>query len=65
MDKDLIRCPYCNYESDESNFPDLFYQDLNNSPEVNKQYRLLEDMWANGFNIVTCGSCGQVFIQKL
>lgn len=65
MNERYLKCPYCSYESDESNFPDLFYEDLNNSPEVNKQYRLLEDIWTNGFNIVTCGNCGQVFIQKL
>ena len=65
MHERYLKCPYCSYESEDCDFPDLFYQDLNNSSGVNKQYILLQDIQTNGFNIVTCGNCGQVFIQKL
>ena len=63
MDND-IKCPYCNYENEDCNFPDLFYPDSNFSKELNKQAKLLEELQDHGYNIVTCGNCGQVFITK-
>ena len=61
---DLI-CPYCKYTNEESNFPDLFYEDLNNDLWIKQQYQHLKELQAIGYNIVTCGDCGQVFIVKL
>lgn len=60
-----LKCPHCGYTGDECNFPDLFYRDITNTKEINKQVDLLYELNSNGFNIVTCGDCGQVFIQKL
>lgn len=65
MKERFLKCPYCNYESDECDFPDLFYEDSNNSPELNRQWEMAEEIWALGYNIVTCGQCGKVFIQRL
>lgn len=60
-----ITCPYCGFTSDECDFPDLFYPDSNNTAELNKQLELLEEIQKLGFNVVTCGDCGQVFIQEI
>ena len=60
-----LKCPYCNTISDSCNFPDLFYIDDDNTPALNEQYALLQQLWNKGYNIVTCGDCGQVFIQEL
>lgn len=65
LNGELLRCPYCGYTGELCNFPDLFWEDCDNTKEINKQYELLEQMWDKGFNIVTCGDCGQVFIHKL
>ena len=62
---DGLKCPYCGYIEEESNFPDLFYKDINNTSELNNQYKLLLELNEVNFNIVTCGMCGQVFIQKI
>ena len=59
-----LTCPYCNYKGDYCDFPDLFYTDSNNTPARDEQYKLLQQLWTKGFNIVTCGECGQVFIHK-
>lgn len=62
MDKnDELKCPYCGFEDDVSNFPDLFYEGC----EYPKQYKLQRELQEKGCNIVTCGMCGDVFIQKL
>lgn len=61
---DLI-CPYCKHINEESNFPDLFYEDSSNDLYLKQQYQNLKELQAIGYNIVTCGDCGQVFIQKL
>lgn len=58
------KCPHCGYEDDYCNFPDLFYPDKNNSKEINRQLNLLQKMQDYGFNIVTCGMCGNVFIVR-
>ena len=59
-----LTCPYCNYKGDYCDFPDLFYTDMNNTPELDEQYTLLRELWSKGYNIVTCGNCGQVFIHR-
>lgn len=60
-----LTCPYCNYKGEYCNFPDLFYTDTSNTPEINEQYGLLQELWTKGYNIVTCGDCGSVFIHKI
>lgn len=64
MFNDLI-CPYCGYESDPCDFPDLFYNDYDVTCEMKKQLDLLIDLQELGYNIVTCGQCGQVFIHEI
>lgn len=59
-----ITCPYCGYTGDACNFPDLFYRDITNTEEINAQVDLLYDMNEHGFNIVTCGDCGRMFIHR-
>ena len=61
MNKDDLKCLYCDFENDISNFPDLFYDGC----EYPEQYKLLQELQDVGYNIVTCGACGYVFIQKL
>lgn len=61
---DDLRCPYCGYESDPCDFPDLFYYDCNMSSGLQEQLELLQRLQQKGFNIVTCGNCGGVFIHE-
>ena len=65
MENADIICPYCKYYSEVSNFPDLFYEDLSNDLYIKQQLQSLRELQSLGYNIVTCGDCGQVFIQKL
>jgi hypothetical protein len=60
---DLV-CPYCECIADESNFPDLFYGDTDDL-HFKQQLQNLKELQKLGYNVVTCGECGQVFIQKL
>lgn len=60
-----LTCPYCGFTSDECDFPDLFYTDYDVTYEMKKQLELLIALQELGYNIVTCGDCGQVFIQDL
>lgn len=60
-----LRCPYCGYESDFCDFPDLFYDDYDVTCEMKKQLDLLIALQELGYNIVTCGQCGQVFIHEI
>lgn len=62
INKNEIKCPYCNYTNEECNFPDLFYEGC---PNLKEQYKLLQGLWTLGYNIVTCGECGQVIIVKI
>ena len=64
MKHDNLICPYCNYTDEPSLFPDLFYSDMDNTPALDEQYKLLRQLWTKGYNIVTCGECGQVFIHE-
>lgn len=59
--QDDLTCPHCNYSSEYCNFPDLFYS---GGGECKNQYALLMEMQQKGFNIVTCGMCGEVLIHK-
>ena len=65
MENTDIICPYCKYYNEVSNFPDLFYEDLSNDLYIKQQLQNLKEIQTLGYNIVTCGDCGQVFIQKL
>lgn len=56
-------CPYCHGKFDYCDCPDLFVDGDSSSPD--EQVKLLEELWTHGFNIVTCGSCGGVFIHKI
>ena len=62
---ELLKCPYCERYMEFADCPDLFYEDSNNSKVINEQYELLQELQSKGFNIVTCGHCGQVFIHKI
>ena len=56
----IIKCPYCGYESEECDYPDLFYS---GDDSIEEQYKRLQELQAIGYNIVTCGMCGGVIIQ--
>lgn len=59
-----LTCPYCNRGGGYSDFPDFITDDMNNTDGEDEQYNLLKELWSKGFNIVTCGDCGQVFIHR-
>lgn len=60
-----LTCPYCGFTSDECDFPDLFYDDYDVTCEMKRQLELLTALQELGYNVVTCGDCGQVFIQEI
>ena len=62
---ECLKCPYCEHYQDYSDCPDLFQKFLDNSKAINEQYDLLLELNDNGFNIVKCNYCGQVFIHKV
>lgn len=62
---ECLKCPHCEHYQEFCDCPDLFYSDTSNSKEINNQLKLLEEMHTKGFNVVTCGHCGQVFIHKI
>lgn len=51
--------------TDEQDFLDLFYDDYDVTYEMKKQFKLLTALQELGYNIVTCGDCGRVFIQDI
>lgn len=61
---DILKCPHCEHYQEFCDCPDLFYPDINNSKDMRNQLKLLEEMQTKGFNVVTCGHCGQVFIHR-
>ena len=61
MSKDDLKCPHCGFEDEICNFPDLFYEGC----KYPEQFKLIEELQSKGYNIVTCGMCEDVFIQKL
>lgn len=62
---ELLKCPHCGLYQEFCNFPDLFYSDASNSKDINEQLKLLEELQTKGFNVVSCGHCGQVFIHRI
>lgn len=62
---DNLTCPYCKYSDDKCNFPDFFVEDDNTSPEIRNQNFLLKGIQSCGYNVVTCGMCGQVFLHEI
>ncbi|MCD7779995.1 MAG: hypothetical protein LUH05_04915 [Candidatus Gastranaerophilales bacterium] len=52
-----IKCPFCGYTDEECYFPDLYIEDK-------KQHKLLQELQKLGYNLVTCGMCGEVIITK-
>lgn len=61
----MLTCPYCKYKGDECDFPDFFYIDCESKKPIVRQYKMLLEIQKKGYNIVNCGMCGDVFIQKL
>lgn len=60
--EDLLKCPHCKSILDYGDCPDLFASE--EEELLIKQENLLHEMWKAGYNVVTCGNCGQVFIHK-
>lgn len=65
MYEKYLQCPHCGELQEECNCPDLFYPDIRNTKEINQQLKLQTEIQSLGYNIITCGNCGLVFIQKL
>lgn len=59
---EYLECPVCGYINDHCYFPDLFVAET--SPKMQEQEKLLVEMQEAGYNIVTCGECGNVFIYR-
>lgn len=55
------KCPYCKFEGEDCDFPDFFYTDCG----YQEQYNILQEIQDEGYNIVNCGNCGDVFLTKL
>lgn len=60
-----LQCPYCGMTGDFCDFPDFIIDDCDNTKGEKEQYKLLEKLWSKGFNVVTCGDCGYVFIHTI
>lgn len=58
-----LTCPYCGHNSDPCDFPDWLWADgdVELYPE---QYQILLEIQAVGFNAVTCGQCGSMFLHR-
>ena len=65
MNENEVICPYCKAVGEYCDFPDLFYSDMVNSKELNDQLEYLVDIQELGYSVVTCHTCGQVFICKM
>ena len=61
----MLKCPYCGFDGEECDFPDLFYTDCESQKEIIEQEKLLNEIQSHKLNIVTCGMCGDVFIHKI
>jgi len=57
-----VLCPHCGTLAEKSDCPDLFY--LGISKQYEKQWLLQEEMQEAGFNLVTCGHCGDPFLHR-
>ena len=60
-----LTCPGCHFTDDICSFPDLYCEDIDNTKAINNQVKLQRELLNLGYNIVTCGNCGQVFIYKI
>ena len=58
-----LTCPHCCLSSDPCDFPDWLWAD-SDVDEYPDQYDILMDMQKVGFNVVTCGRCGEVFLHR-
>lgn len=58
-----MKCPHCGYESEDYDFPDL-YCEFEEKAEYKEQYKLLKQLQDIGYNVVTCGMCGNAIIQS-
>lgn len=59
-----LQCPYCGFTGDFCDFPDLIIEDEEQTAGEAEQVELLEKLWVKGFNVVSCGHCGLVFIHE-
>ncbi len=59
----LIKCPHCGFGDEPYSFPDLFFE-YEKKAEYREQYKLLKQLQDLGYNVVTCGMCGNVIITS-
>ena len=59
-----LTCPYCGHNSDPCDFPDWLWADgdVELYPE---QYQILMEIQQVGYNAVTCGQCGDMFLHRI
>lgn len=62
---ECLKCPHCEHYQEFCDCPDLFYVDAMRSKDWNEQEKLMAEINSYGYNIVTCGHCGQVFIHRI
>ena len=55
-----LECPYCNNIVEHQDCPDLWSNEKH--PDYKKQEKILKNMQKCGFNVVTCGICGGIFL---
>lgn len=58
-----LKCPYCGFEEDISFFPDLFCE-FETCKQYQEQNLLLQEIQKEGYNVVTCGECGEAFLHR-
>ena len=70
---DELTCPHCKTKGEPCDFPDLYYdgcgddfedEDEETQELYNEQAKLQLELQQLGYNIVTCGNCGDVFIHR-
>ena len=58
-----LSCPYCNFTGELCDFPDFFYEEGDDNA-LNEQLKILQEIQELGYNVVTCGHCGDVFLHR-
>ena len=58
-----IKCPHCKQTMEACDAPDLYYFGEEDK-DYQEQYNILCDMQKNGFNVMTCGFCGEIILSK-
>lgn len=63
----MNRCPHCKIKIDDN--PDLYMgcgegKTKHQIKAYKKQFKILKKMQAKGFNVVTCGDCGDVILEE-